>query len=289
VGEKPPPVIYSPSRRVAARGRAAKTLSAHDFLHRRAMEDVVDRLETTTRGFPRSLFYGAGALVSLLTEKCGVGEIVHGDLASDRLERLGPALAFDEERSPLAPQSFDLIVSLLTLHAVNDLVGALAQARSALKPDGLFLAALFGEGTLASLRAALYRAEADVTGGVSARISPFASVRDLGGALRRAGFALPVADFDSIKVSYSDPSRLIADLRGMGETSVLASSPRPLKRSVLAAALADLAAAGGDVKFNLVFLTGWAPHPSQQQPLRPGSANASLAEVIRGAVDKPGA
>jgi SAM-dependent methyltransferase len=244
------------------------------------MADVVDRLETVKRDFPRALFYGAGELFSLLTPRCGVGEIVHADLTAERVAGT-PGLAYDEEQAPLVEEQFDLIVSLLTLHAVNDLVGALIQARRALKPDGLFLAALFGEETLGSFRGALYRAEAERTGGVSARIAPFASVRDLGAALQRAGFALPVADLDSVDVSYRDAERLLSDLRGIGETSVLASKAPPLRRDVLAAALADFAAHGSIARFDLVFLTGWAPHPTQQKPLKPGSAKSSLAEAVK--------
>lgn len=220
------------------------------------MEDVVDRLEAAAREFPRALFYGVGSLSCMLTEKAGVGEVIHADLAAERLAAGG--VVFDEERAPFAPQAFDLIVSLLTLHATNDLIGALAQMRRALKPGGLAIAVLFGEETVKELRAALYASEAEFSGGVSARVSPFAGVRDLGRALQRAGFAQPVADVDRLAVRYARPSRLLSDLRGMGESSCLRRRPGAMRRDVLAGALARL---GGEsaVTFDLVTLTGWAP------------------------------
>lgn len=244
------------------------------------MEDVVDRLETVTRSFPRTLFYGVGALRRMLTPACGVGDIVDADLTAARLVPGGASLVFDEELSPFAPASFDLIVSLLTLHAVNDPVGALSQMRASLKPDGLMIAALFGEETLQELRAALYQSEAELAGGVSPRIAPFASVRDLGAVLQRAGFALPVADIDKARVSYERPARLLDDLRGMGEASYLARRGKALRRDVLAAVLARLTDAES-ISFDLVVLTGWAPHESQQKPLKPGSAAQSLERAIK--------
>lgn len=274
-----PPLIFDRRLHARRRARAASAFAAHDFLHRRAMEDIVDRLETVTRSFPRALFYGAGDLKAMLTPRCGVGDIVDGDLVRARLPEGGVSLIFDEEASPFAPSSFDLIVSLLTLHAANDLVGALTQMRLALKPDGLLIAALFGEETLKELRAALYEAEAEFAGGVSPRVAPFASVRDLGGALQRAGFALPVADVDHVDVRYESPLRLIEDLRGMGETNCLRRRGRGLRRDALAAAMARLSEAGR-ITFDLVTLTGWAPHPDQPKPLKPGSAQHSLERFL---------
>ncbi len=245
------------------------------------MEDVVDRLETVTRKFPRALLYGAGALREMLTPDCGVGDVIDADLALARLVPGGASLVFDEELSPFAPSSFDLIVSLLSLHAVNDPVGALSQMRASLKPDGLLIAVLFGEETLQELRAALYASEAEFAGGVSPRIAPFASVRDLGAALQRATFALPVADIDKARVRYERPARLLDDLRGMGETSCLVQRGMALRRDVLAAALARLGDAGS-ISFDLVVLTGWAPHEGQQKPLKPGSAKHSLERALKG-------
>lgn len=280
-----PPEIFSRAAVRRARARAASGFSEHDFLHRRAMADIVDRLETTTRRFETALFYGAGLLTGLLTPACGVGRIVSADLAPERLGPGADALAFDEEASPLAPESFDLIVSLLTLHRANDLVGALAQHLLALKPDGLFIGVLFGEETLSAFKASLFEAEAAVTGGASARIAPFGMLKDLGAALQRAGFALPVADIDRAVVDYREPARLLSDLRGMGESGGLKSAPRGLRRDVLGAALAAFAARGARAQFDMIYLTGWAPHPDQQKPLKPGSAKASLAEAVKRAGD----
>ena len=244
------------------------------------MADIVERLESITRSFPAALLVGAGAFSEMLTPACGVGRFAVMDLAAPRLPPRGPRLAADDETPPLREGALDLIVSLLTLHHTNDLVGALAQYRLALKPDGLFIGVMFGEETLSGLRRAFYDAEAVATGGVSARVAPFASVRDLGAALQRAGFALPVADVDAVNVEYRDPFRLLRDLRGMGETSVLAARGRGLRRDVLAEAMSALREAG-PVRFDLVTLTGWAPHASQQKPLKPGSATTSLEAALK--------
>lgn len=275
-----PPKLFDHRLYAMRRKRAAKNFASHDFLHARAMADIVDRLESVNRDFPKALFYGAGDLTSLLTPECAVGEIVHADLTPTLLKGNAGAV-YSEDASPFAPQSFNLIVSLLTLHHANDLVGALAQMRLQLKPDGLLIAALFGEETLSALKASLYKAETALSGGVSPRISPFAAVRDLGACLQRAGFALPVADVDSVRVTYREPARLFADLRGMGETSILRQRGRPMTRALFANVLMDFAESGGEANFNIIYLTGWAPHESQQKPLKPGSAKTSLEQAVK--------
>ncbi len=273
-----PPEIFNRDLYRLRRARAAASLASCDFLHRRAMADIVDRLETVTRDFPSALFYGAGALTSMLTPACGVGDFISADFAAERTA--GPnSLVFDEELSPFAPESFDLVVSVLTLHAANDPVGALAQMRAALKPDGLLIAVLFGEDTLAELRAALYAAETEHAGGVSPRIAPFAGVRDLGAALQRAGLAMPVADLDRARVEYRNAAQLFADLRRMGETNCLADRAKGLRRRSVAGGLERLSACA-HVTFDLVTLTGWAPHESQPRPLKPGSATHSLKKAL---------
>ena len=277
------PAIFDRRLYARRRARAARAFRGFDFLHRRAMEDIVDRLETVTRDFPRAVFSGAGDLVGMLTPACGVGAAVSMDLAPQRLPAAGARIAADEEALPLAAESLDLFVSLLTLHAANDLVGALAQARIALKPDGLFVAAVFGEETLAALRRALYAAEAELCGGVSPRIAHFAAIQDYGQALSRAGFALPVVDIDKISVTYEEPLKLLHDLRGMGETRALRGAAAPLRRDVLMRAMALFADAGGIERFEIVYLTGWAPHERQQKPLKPGSATTPLKDAIKGA------
>ena len=279
-----PPRIFDRRLVRLRRTRSASRFQDYDFLHQRAMPDIIDRLETVKRDFPLAAFSGAGGLVSQLTNACGVGAAVNLDAARPRLprEHRGLSLTADEEASPFAPQSLDLYVSLLTLHTANDLIGALSQIRMALKPDGLFIAVMFGEDTLAHLRKALYQAESEATGGVSARIAPFATVQDAGQALFRAGFALPVVDIDNVRVRYPEPFKLFADLRGMGETRALTSAAAPLRRDIVARAMALFSQAGGEENFDLLYMTGWAPHESQQKPLRPGSAKASLAAAVKG-------
>jgi SAM-dependent methyltransferase len=209
--------------------------------------------------------------------------------APDVTRRDGPALrvAADEEALPVADASLDLVVSALTLQFVNDLPGTLIQIRRALKPDGLLLAAMIGGESLSELREAFAEAESDIEGGVSPRVSPFADLRDLGGLLQRAGFALPVIDSDRVMVRYDSPIALMRDLRAMGAANVLTERRRtPLRRSTLHRMLevyADrFADADGRLRatFEIVWLTGWAPHESQQKPLKPGSAAQRLADVL---------
>ncbi len=245
------------------------------------MADMVDRLETVTRPFPRALVVGAGPLVELLTPDCGVGEITHMDAALERLPVSGVRVAGDEEALPFAPRSFDLIVSLLTLHGANDFLGALVQARQSLKPDGLFLSAVFGEGTLQNWRTALRDAEISQSGALSQRNAPLAAIQDFGTALSRAGFAMPVTDTDVVRVTYKDPRTLISDLRGMGETGALASPAAPLSRTTAASAFARFAENGGAEEFHIVYMTAWAPDAAQPKPLKPGSARASMESAIR--------
>ena len=276
-----PPHIFDRRRRRLARARGAKRFAAHDFLHRRVMADIIDRLETVTRNFPRALFIGAGDLADMATPACGIGDIIHMDASPARLGPAGMRIAAEEDELPIEPASLDLIVSILTLHSVNDVLGALIQARQALKPDGLFLAAVFAEGTLQHFRKRLQQAEIDQTGALSARFAPLAAIQDYGQALSRAGFALPVTDIDIVDVQYKDPRKLVGDLRGMGETGALASRPAPLRRETAAAALAGFANAGGSETFSIAYLTGWAPAASQPKPLKPGSASASLEDAVK--------
>jgi SAM-dependent methyltransferase len=194
----------------------------------------------------------------------------------------------DPEHLPFAASSFDLIVSPLALHWINDLPGALIQLRLALKPDGLLLASLFGGETLSELRLTLIEAESEITGGAGPRVSPFADLQDVAGLLQRAGFALPAADRDVVTVRYGEPMRLLADLRAMGETSALRErSPRGLSRRILTRAFeiyrARYADADGRVRatFEILTATGWAPHESQQKPLKPGSASTRLADALK--------
>jgi SAM-dependent methyltransferase len=199
----------------------------------------------------------------------------------------GPHVIADEEVLPFADGAFDLVTSVLSLHSVNDLPGALIQIRHALRPDGALIAALFGGETLRELRLAFAAAEADALGGASPRIAPFADVRDLGALLQRAGFALPVADVERTTILYRDPLRLFGDLRALGETNVLTQRrPQFLSRKLLQAVVAEYARRFSDdqgrfpATFDIIYLIGWAPHESQPKPLRRGSAKASLADVL---------
>ena len=278
------------------RERAAPGLADHDFLFREVAARLADRLQDVNRRFAVALDLGChgGALSQLLAARRDIETLVGCDL-SPAMAALAshPAVAADEELLPFADGRFDLIASNLALHWVNDLPGALVQARRALKPDGLFLAAMLGGETLRELRECLLAAEAETTGGASPRVSPFAEIRDAGGLLQRAGFALPVADADRIAVTYPDAFRLMTDLRGMGETNAVIESRRGFTRRATLLRTAELYAArhaepDGRIRatFQVIYLHGWAPHDSQQRPLRPGSATGRLAEAL-GAAERP--
>ena len=275
----PPPLLFDAQRRAANLSRAR--LDRADFLHQRAAEDAVESLEAILRDFPAAV--DASALPGPFAQA-----LARSDAAGRVRSVRAVAPAADPGASPLdvEPGSQDLIVSLLTLHWANDLPGALTQIRRALKPDGLFLGALFGAGTLKELRGVLTEAELEVRGGAQARVSPFADGYDGAGLLQRAGFALPVSDVDRITVRYPDMFALVRDLRAMGETSALAGSVRPLNRHIAARA-AQLyaqrhAQAYGRIPatFEIIRLTGWAPHESQPRPLPRGSAKVRLADAL---------
>lgn len=287
------------------RDRAAPGLHGHDFLLREVVERLADRLDDVTRNFPRALDLGChtGALAKELGGRGGIETLVQCDL-SPAMARLATAngnltVAADEEALPFAPGSFDLVLGVLGLHWVNDLPGALVQLRHALKPDGLLLAAMLGGETLRELRAAFMEAEIAEEDGASPRVSPFADVRDAGGLLQRAGFALPVVDKDTIPVTYPNALALLRDLRGMGETNAVHTRRRTFTRRATllrAAALYEekFAGAGGRVPatFEVIYLTAWAPSPDQPKALKPGSAAARLADALgtdeRPAGDKVG-
>ncbi len=281
------------------RDRAARRFADHDFLFKEVAERLAERLDDVSRTFPRVLDIGArtGVMAPLLAERAGVETIVQCDLSPTmmRAARARPCTAgparlvavADEECLPFADGSFDLIVSCLSLHWTNDLPGALLQARRALKPDGLFLAAILGGDTLGELRRALIEAEMAETGGAGPRVSPFADVRDAGALLQRAGFALPVVDADTITVSYENALDLMRDLRGMGEANAIAERRKDFtRRSTLLRAAAiyeDMFADAGRMPatFQVLNLTAWAPHASQPKALKPGSASHRLADALR--------
>ncbi|HEX3808741.1 MAG TPA: methyltransferase domain-containing protein [Rhizomicrobium sp.] len=280
-----PPRIFD--RRAYARHRERGARRHGDaFLATEAASGLAERLAAVNRTFARALDLGSRhAAFSLLQPLAK--HWTRASLARSDLSAMSGAIA-DEEALPFAAQSFDLVTSVLSLHAVNDLPGALIQIRRVLKPDGLFLAALFAGDTLSELRGALAAGESEIAGGLSPRVAPFADVRDLGGLLQRAGLALPVADMERTTVRYKDINRLFADLRTLGETNALSQrDKRGLSRPVLSASLAHYAVNHADpdgrlrATFDIVYLTGWAPHESQQKPLAPGSALASLADALK--------
>ena len=300
-----PPVLFDRALHRRRLDRAAPSYDTAGFLKARAAADAVDRLDAILRRFPLAVDLGArtGAFAEALKGSEAAGKIdmlIETDLSAAMLAgRPGPRLVADEERLPFAPESLDLVVSTLALHWTNDLVGALVQIRRALKPDGLFIGAFLGGATLTELRQCLLEAESELSGGAHQRVSPFADAFDGAGLLQRAGFALPVSDVDRVTVRYAHPLSLLKDLRAMGETSVLVDrARRPLPRAVLFRAL-DLyqqrfAQADGKVAatFEIITVTGWAPHESQQKPLKPGSAKTRLADALktteRSAGEKPG-
>ncbi|HUO23910.1 MAG TPA: methyltransferase domain-containing protein [Caulobacteraceae bacterium] len=288
-----PPRLFDRALHRLRLDRAASTFGHADFLKARAAADMVERLEAIMRSFPVAVDLGArkGTFAAALAQSSAaerVGLLIEADLSGRMLRgRSGPRLQADEEALPFADESLDLIVSALTLHWTNDLVGALIQIRRALKPDGLFIGALLGAASLMELRQSLLAAEAEVSGGAGLRVSPFADAFDGGALLQRAGFALPVSDIDRVTVRYSHPLKLIADLRAMGDTNVLVDrASKPLSRAVLARACEIYAERFSDpdgrvrATFDLVVMTGWAPHPDQQKPLRPGSAKMRLADAL---------
>jgi SAM-dependent methyltransferase len=271
--------------RVLVRRRLARALAAGypDFLLARAAEDLAERLGAVLRRFGVAADLGSALPLAEAVLRIKADAVW-------RLAEVGGApadLVGDLERLPFAPASLDLAASLLALHAVNDLPGALIQIRRSLRPDGLFIGCLLGGRTLQELRQVLLQAEAEMTGGVSPRIAPFADLRDMGSLLQRAGFALPVVDSELVTVRYGDIFGLLRDLRALGWSNALVQrSRKPLRRDVLLRAAALYAEQFADpdgrlrATFEMVWLSGWAPHESQQKPLRPGSAKARLADAL---------
>ncbi|HVY58265.1 MAG TPA: methyltransferase domain-containing protein [Xanthobacteraceae bacterium] len=268
--------------------RRARALGPATFLLDRAADELAERLAAVVRTFDHAVDLGTptDALRTRLAGRLGLGAVigVGSDLESDGAR---PRVVADEEALPFAEGSLDLVVSALALQSVNDLPGTLLQVRRALKPDGLFLAAMLGGATLTELRQSFAAAETEVEGGVSPRVFPFADVRDMGALLQRAGFALPVTDVDRLTVRYASPFVLMQDLRRMGATNALHERRHtPLRRATLMR-MAEIYAErfadpDGRVRatFEIVWLSGWAPHPDQQQPLRPGSARTRLADAL---------
>lgn len=273
-----PPEIFDRTLRRLRRDRAAPDFATFDFLRNAMLDGIAERLSSVTREFADILDLGThdGAFVPPPGAR-----ITRTDPGALFANAVGGIQA-DEDRPTFPDASFDLIVSAGTLDTVSDLPGALTLARRALRPDGLFLAAFTGGATLSTLRAAFREAEGDTP---AARIHPQVDVRAAGDLLMRAGFALPVADVETLTVRYGDIFGLFRDLRGMGATNLLPGTP-PLTRTTLARAanaFTERTDPDGRTKerFDIVFLTGWAPSPTQPQPARRGSATASLTEALK--------
>jgi SAM-dependent methyltransferase len=280
------PTIFDRSL-LRARQRRARALGPETFLLDRVAAELGERLSVVLRQFDLAVDLGTptGALRRVLTLGGKVATVIAAAPDVGRDTPLG--VIADEEALPFADASLNLVVSALALQFVNDLPGALIQIRRALKPDGLFLAALIGGDSLAELRESFAQAESEVEGGVSPHVAPFADLREVGALLQRAGFALPVIDSDRLTVRYNSVSGLMSDLRRMGATNVLNERRRtPLKRATLARMVQiygeRFADADGRLRatFEIVWLSGWAPHESQQKPLRPGSAKQRLADAL---------
>ena len=259
-----------------ARQQRARKRGAVTFLLDRVAEDIGDRLRAVTRTFAD------------VADIWSPGEVLRGPVA-DRFRSIA-RVGFDtnSETLPLQPESLDLVVSALAFQFVNDLPGVLAQIRRALRPDGLLLAAMIGGDTLTELRQAFAQAEAECEGGVSPRVAQFADLRDVGSLLQRAGFALPVTDVDSVMVRYENAFTLMEDLRRMGAANVMVERRRTPTRPTTMMRMAQIytsrfADPDGRIRatFDIVWLSGWAPHESQPKPLKPGSAKASLEAAVK--------
>jgi SAM-dependent methyltransferase len=273
------PVLFDRGLLLARQSRALR-LGPATFLLDRVAEDVEERLHAVLREFADVADIWTPGELLRKPSRDRFKSIVHIDLS-------------EPESLPLQPGSIDLAVSALAFQFVNDLPGVLAQIRRALKPDGLLLAAMIGGDTLTELRQSFAAAEAELEGGASPRVAPFADLRDIGSLLQRAGLALPVTDVDRIVVRYDSAFALMADLRRMGATNILIERRRTPTRRATMLRMAQIygerfADPDGRIRatFDVIWLSGWAPHESQQQPLRPGSAKASLAEAVR--KTKPG-
>ncbi len=293
--------IFDRQLHARRRARAAARYGDYSFLKRIAAEDIALRLAAINRDFPRVLDLGAhdGLTGRVLRSDPLVAPRLGQIIATDLSPAFKPDRVVDEEALPFEEQSFDLVVSALSLHWVNDLPGTLIQIRRALKPDGLFIGTLLGGRTLTELRQSLLSAEEDIRGGAASRVSPCLDAIDGAGLMQRAGFAMPVADNDARTVRYAHPLRLLQDLRGMGETAAFANrSVPPLTRRILMRAMDAYAQRFSDsdgrvrATFEFVTLSGWAPSPDQPKPRRPGSATVRLADALgvkeQGAGEKAG-
>lgn len=287
------PQIFDRAKLSRNRSKSARTFEEYAFLKDRVSSDLIERLHDTSHTFTSGLELGAqdGRLSAKLANDPKVERMLVTDLSASMLskaaERGLETQQVDEEKLPFETAQFDLVLSALSLHWVNDLPGALIQIRQALKPDGLFLGAMFGAGSLAELRESLVVSETELRGGVSPRLSPLPGLSDVAGLMQRAGYALPVVDRETITVRYDSPLKLLQDIKGMGEQAAFQRGMgQPLTRGVLMRAMeyyADMYAdPDGRIRatVEVIFMSGWAPAPHQPQPKRPGSAIVRLSDAI---------
>lgn len=284
------PTVFDRNLVDRRRSRVAAGAGKHDFLLQRVADDFAERLAVINRTFAVAACIGAhhGALSRHLRTLPQIGLMIDVERSAPLLAQCeGPRVAADEELLPFADASLDLVVSALSLQLVNDLPGALKQIARALKPDGLFLGAMIGGESLKELRAAWLQAESEIEGGASPRVAPMVDVRDAGALLQRAGLALPVTDTDLVTVTYASPLGLMRELKAMGASNALSDRRKvPVRRATFARAAGiyaeRFAKADGRVPatFEIITMTAWAPHESQQKPLRPGSARARLADAL---------
>lgn len=282
--------IFDRQLMLSFRRRAfSKAIPGADFLLMRAADDLEDRLASVERHFAIAVdLAGHNGLVAQAIARSGkADQIIRIERDTAFLEGPFTHIIGDEENLPLEAGSVDLIVSLMALQSTNDLPGALIQIKRALKPDGLFLASLAGGGTLGELRESLLQAEIELTGGGSPRIAPFTDIRDAGSLLQRAGFALPVTDVETVTVRYDSIFNLMADLRAMGmQNALIDRSRKPVSRRLFLRAAEIYAERFSDpdgrirATFSTIWMSGWAPHESQQKPLKRGSATTSLADAL---------
>jgi SAM-dependent methyltransferase len=297
----PPPdplLVFDRSLLRKRRERAARDWGRAAFLKHEVADRLIDRLDDIRRSFPLALDLGmhGDEVAAALAGRTRVERLIRADLAFGFARRSnGPAVVADEEHLPFKSATFDLVLSAVALHWVNDLPGTLIQINRILKPDGLLLAAMLGGATLWQLRQALAAAESEVEGGLSPRVSPFADLRDAAGLLQRAGFALPVADSETIDVEYDDALALMRDLGAMGESNLAVERRgRFTRRSTLLRAAEiygeRFATGSGRVvaSFEVLYLHGWRPHASQPTPMKPGTASQRLADALGSAEHSAG-
>jgi NADH dehydrogenase [ubiquinone] 1 alpha subcomplex assembly factor 5 len=280
-------ILIFDRQRVRMNKNRASRNPGHDFLHDWAGEQLSLRLHDVKRNFAYGLWMGASGSRRILEHPKIETKIIIDHAEGFLRQSGGLRIQGDEEVLPFGPESLDLILSCLSLHTVNDLPGALVQARQALKPDGLFMAAMLGGETLHELRQVMNEAEIAVRGGISPRIAPFADKPQMGDLLQRAGFSLPVVDSDIVTVTYDNAFRLFHDLRMMGEGNAILNRDKSIPPRALFMEAARLyqekfSESDGRIKatFEIIFLAGWSPHESQQKPLKPGSATFSLADAL---------